>query len=531
LTLGGHIPHIDPKASLEFLRQLFNGTTHPVELRAIPSKARLFTRRPVEAKRFVEERVGENIYCGVVTREDGGTKEHCREVPALWLDLDFRAVPEPEARQQLERFRIPPSIIVKSGGGFHLYWQLRPLVPADAMTVEPLLKGLAKVLGGDPAAAELARCMRLPGTLNHKYNPPRLCQVVEAHWERAHQLADFEPFSNKSSGATGTGAAGEGERIPEGQRNSYLTSLAGTTRRRGFTLAAIEAALMAENAARCDTPLPAEEVRNIARSVAHYEPPKGKDRASGFAWEPESMATLLTDEEPLETLMEGTPIYKGVVTEVFSPRGLGKSLWALGVAVKLAKKHRVLLLDRDNPRGVVESRLRASGVDAAAENLKVITRSKCPPLTQPAPWASFPCEDFDVVILDSLDAAAEGTGEQDSAKPSQAIARLLDIVRRPGGPGLLVLGNCVRTGKHSRGSGVIEDRSDISFEVRDATGFSPKTEDWVKELPLGDAGAWADRNKRRKQREKYRLAFVASKYRVGQEPDPFVVELDLSAEP
>ncbi len=60
------------------------------------------------------------------------------------------------------------------------------------------------------------------------------------------------------------------EKIREGARNSTLTSLAGTMRRRGMTAEAIEAALLAENSARCDPPLPESEVKKIARSVARY---------------------------------------------------------------------------------------------------------------------------------------------------------------------------------------------------------------------------------------------------------------------
>jgi hypothetical protein len=251
----------------------------------------------------------------------------------------------------------------------------------------------------------------------------------------------------------------------------------------------------------------------------------------GFIWAPEAMSTFLAEEEPLEPLLEDLPAFKGVVTEIFSPRGLGKTLWAEGVAARLAKAGwRVLLLDRDNPRRMVKQRLKAWGVELNWEKLKAITREKCPPLTRPDLWATFPYQEFDAIILDSLDSMAEGVGEQDSAKPSRAIAPLLDVVRQIDGPAALILGNCVRSGKHSRGSGVIEDRSDISFEVRDATGFSPSSEDWVEQLPLGGAEAWASRNKRRKQRDKYRLAFVASKFRVGVEPPPFVVELDLSGE-
>src|SRR5262249_20605113 len=42
---------------------------------------------------------------------------------------------------------------------------------------------------------------------------------------------------------------------------------------------------------------------------------------------------------------------------------------------------------------------------------------------------------------------------------------------------------------------------------------------------------WAQRADRRKRRDKYRLAFVPSKFRIGEEPDPFCLELDLSSEP
>ncbi|MGB6191799.1 MAG: bifunctional DNA primase/polymerase [Terracidiphilus sp.] len=64
----------------------------------------------------------------------------------------------------------------------------------------------------------------------------------------------------------------QGEVIAEGGRNHALASLAGTMRRRAMALETIEAALMKENDARCQPPLPASEVRQIARSVARYSP-------------------------------------------------------------------------------------------------------------------------------------------------------------------------------------------------------------------------------------------------------------------
>lgn len=63
-----------------------------------------------------------------------------------------------------------------------------------------------------------------------------------------------------------------GNPIPEGQRNAALTSLAGAMRRKGMTKEAIQAALLAENAARYQPPLPEAEVAAIAASVHSYAP-------------------------------------------------------------------------------------------------------------------------------------------------------------------------------------------------------------------------------------------------------------------
>src|SRR5262249_8236307 len=146
-------------------------------------------------------------------------------------------------------------------------------------------------------------------------------------------------------------------------------------------------------------------------------------------------------------------------------------------------------------------------------------------------WKQFPTLDYDLVIIDALDSAAEGIGEKDSAKPSKAIAPILDLAHRPGGPAILILGNVVKSGEHSRGSGVVEDRADIVFEIRDATDLKPSgRKDWWLELPPAGAGAWGERAGRRRQRDVYRLAFVPTKCRVGKEPEPFILELNLTTE-
>lgn len=59
--------------------------------------------------------------------------------------------------------------------------------------------------------------------------------------------------------------------VPQGQRNTYLTSRAGSLRTRGFSQEATQAALHEENQAKCNPPLPESEVASIAASVCQYE--------------------------------------------------------------------------------------------------------------------------------------------------------------------------------------------------------------------------------------------------------------------
>src|SRR5262249_34486092 len=126
----------------------------------------------------------------------------------------------------------------------------------------------------------------------------------------------------------------------------------------------------------------------------------------------------------------------------------------------------------------------------------------------------------------------EGVGEQDSGKPAKAIAPLLDVAHRADGPAILVLGNTIKSGSHGRGSGVVEDRGGIVYEVRDATDFRPGgTKPWYTELPAAGREGWAERATRRQKRDRYVLAFTSSKFRVGSEPEPFALEINLSAEP
>src|SRR5262245_49827974 len=76
---------------------------------------------------FVEAHRGPDVYVGVASRVDSssGTLENCQHLGALFIDIDFKATPETDARARLERFPLAPSAVVRTGGGKHVYWFLR----------------------------------------------------------------------------------------------------------------------------------------------------------------------------------------------------------------------------------------------------------------------------------------------------------------------------------------------------------------------------------------------------------------------
>jgi hypothetical protein len=112
----------------------------------------------------------ENAYFGVAVRyRHGGAKDDCSWLPALYCDLDL---PPVEARQRLDAFPLPPTLIIHSGGGLHAYWRLKE--PYDLRDLdqraeaERYLRRLARGLACDPAVAECARVLRVPGSHNFK---------------------------------------------------------------------------------------------------------------------------------------------------------------------------------------------------------------------------------------------------------------------------------------------------------------------------------------------------------------------------
>jgi hypothetical protein len=153
-----------------FLNTLFKNLSGFIEIREIKdgkSNQKFFQN--VDDLMEYEPPTDKNIYFGVMTRSrKRGRIEDTRKTNVLWFDFDDVAS-YAEIEYILNMRNLPePSIIVNSGHGYHLYYLLDK--PAGA-EIKAVLNKFIKITGADSRAADLARIMRLPDTMNVKEDP------------------------------------------------------------------------------------------------------------------------------------------------------------------------------------------------------------------------------------------------------------------------------------------------------------------------------------------------------------------------
>jgi putative DNA primase/helicase len=152
-------------------------------------------------------------------------------------------------------------------------------------TVESLTGGRGRHIffahpGGSIRNPRLAPGLDLKGDGGYIVAPPSVHASGNPYvWELASHPDDvalaplpawLQQLAAKASTKATAGPASE--RIRDHTRNSTLTSLAGTMRRRGMSESAILAALLEDNKQRCKPPLPEAEVRKIAAGIMRYPP-------------------------------------------------------------------------------------------------------------------------------------------------------------------------------------------------------------------------------------------------------------------
>ena len=116
---------------------------------------------------------------------------------AEYDDKDFDGDPG-QTLQHIQSLPLPPSVLVCSGGGYHSYWLLeQPFTiqsDEDRACIDRIQKAWVAFTGGDDGAKDLARVLRVPGTQNAKYKPPRPVTFHSASFD-LYDLADLEAIS------------------------------------------------------------------------------------------------------------------------------------------------------------------------------------------------------------------------------------------------------------------------------------------------------------------------------------------------
>lgn len=164
-----------------------------------------------------------DVYIGVLPR--AGYRRYADSIPTasfLWAEIDGKSEGQMGAvallgRAMNERDLPRPTMLIGSGGGCHAYWQLQIPVPLPDLEERRMfvqvLRRLAFTIGGlrwdkqslkpididlpyaDPTCCDVARILRIPGTINHK--PDRMCEVEligGPEWEQAATLDQWRSW-------------------------------------------------------------------------------------------------------------------------------------------------------------------------------------------------------------------------------------------------------------------------------------------------------------------------------------------------
>jgi hypothetical protein len=185
---------------------------------SVPNKRRNGLLSVAENKAIIERGLGD-VYFGlgvVPSRKPSGAPWQRMEradihniiaIPGMWADIDVvggghknnKRYPEsiPQALELLGKLPLQPSILVETGGGLHAYWLFDKLLYATGpdnsqfaskivMQWQALISQIFNKNGGYgiDSTHDLARILRLPDTVNRKYQPPREVKVIMSTEER-----------------------------------------------------------------------------------------------------------------------------------------------------------------------------------------------------------------------------------------------------------------------------------------------------------------------------------------------------------
>jgi hypothetical protein len=300
-----------------FFRLLYGGLSGVLELRTVPladtSDERRFANDMrdfvqvvdgvVEIKQvnwFINRTASRRMaaYFGVALRSPAavldrkGDQAHCQTLTALFVDADFKKLGEDATRFRVTETALAPSIIVNSGGGLHPYWRLAQ--PLNLQThfdyARTVLQRLAHHVADvvDVSVSEPTRVLRIPGSYNYKYDPPRLVTVEQtSDTVLTPDQMPVDPSGPDAAASRPSQPLQIPALIAEGDRHATMRDLMRSLQSRGVPLAGALAACQLENRARCQPALDHHTLDSYLRRVAQLPDRPGFKRA-----EPESAWVL-----------------------------------------------------------------------------------------------------------------------------------------------------------------------------------------------------------------------------------------------
>lgn len=135
-----------------------------------------------------------------------------REISMVFVDLDTRTVgiSNEDALEQIdflvetERLPMPSMIVASSEKGLYVFWKIES-APGRFKKVRKLHKYVEETLieeledlGADPQASDATRVLRVPGSINEKYDVE--VRVLRFNPENHYTLRFFQEFSNEIRG-------------------------------------------------------------------------------------------------------------------------------------------------------------------------------------------------------------------------------------------------------------------------------------------------------------------------------------------
>lgn len=154
------------------------------------AKAGTIASESFQAALLEQNRAGADIFVGMNPIQEGAykrTKQSLKEIRHVYLDLDRDGDQAIEIIRTSLDIPTPNFVLNTSPGKYQVVWRIERVTLQEA---EALLHSMANHFGGDFAATDATRVLRLPGFANRKLAIEFVVQVVQAT-DQIYSLRDF----------------------------------------------------------------------------------------------------------------------------------------------------------------------------------------------------------------------------------------------------------------------------------------------------------------------------------------------------